>query len=138
MHQSIAEVTDPKPEWKVLDYASTASLYSVSHEKGSNEGPAPLNETEARISSLNAYDSSKAAFDALVGPLAENTCGLTPPTQSTIESSKKIRSKRNLRGIGAAFGQFIGMLPANDKDALSRLLTIPEVAKARSLMGYTR
>ncbi|MEP5089254.1 MAG: hypothetical protein ABJR23_07480, partial [Paracoccaceae bacterium] len=57
-------------------YASTASLYSVSHEKGSNKGPVPLTETEARISSLNAYDSSKAAFDALVGPLAENTCGL--------------------------------------------------------------
>ncbi|SFT17105.1 Nucleoside-diphosphate-sugar epimerase [Sulfitobacter marinus] len=72
----LLEFAQRKPGHVRLIYASTASLYSVSHNNDFNQGPDPLKESEARITSLNAYDSSKAAFDALVGPLAENTCGL--------------------------------------------------------------
>lgn len=72
----LLELARRKPGHVPLIYASTASLYSVSHNDRSKGVPVPVNEADARISSLNAYDSSKAAFDALVGPLAENTCGL--------------------------------------------------------------
>ncbi len=55
-------------------YASTASLYSVPSVAGAV--PPELKEGEAVIASLNAYDSSKAAFDALVGTFCTNTMGL--------------------------------------------------------------
>lgn len=72
----LIELARRKPGCVPMIYASTASLYSVSHDAKANEAPTPRGEDEALISSLNAYDSSKAAFDALVGPLAQNTCGL--------------------------------------------------------------
>ena len=72
----LLEFARRRPSHVPLIYASTASLYSVSHDSHSNVAPKPASEGEALISSFNAYDSSKAAFDALVGPLAENTCGL--------------------------------------------------------------
>lgn len=72
----LLEFARRKPDHVPLIYASTASLYSVSHNSHEKAAPEPRREAEALISSLNAYDSSKAAFDALVGPLAQNTCGL--------------------------------------------------------------
>ena len=59
-----------------LIYASTASLYSVSHDPDLQTNPPVLAENEAIIASLNPYDSSKAAFDALSGTLCSNTLGL--------------------------------------------------------------
>ncbi len=72
----LLELARRKPGHVPLIYASTASLYSVEHRPEDNAGPQPLTEPDARISSLNAYDSSKAAFDALIVPLANNTTGL--------------------------------------------------------------
>ena len=72
----LLDLARQKPSHIPMVYASTASLYSVNHDASSKIIPPPSREPDALISSLNAYDSSKAAFDALVGPLAQNTCGL--------------------------------------------------------------
>ena len=53
-------------------------------------------------------------------------------------SAKTIHSNYKLGSIQAAIGRIISKRSANDGDPLNHLLTIPEVAKARSLMGYTR
>ena len=71
----LLELARRKPPDTPLIYASTASLYSEARP-GEGIVPEARAETQALISSLNAYDSSKAAFDSLVGPLAERTCGL--------------------------------------------------------------
>lgn len=64
-----------KPAATRLIYASSASVYSVFHADP-HWAPPTLAENEARLAPTNAYDASKAAFEALASAFTDNCTGL--------------------------------------------------------------
>jgi nucleoside-diphosphate-sugar epimerase len=64
-----------------LIYASSASVYSVFHANP-HWAPPTLAESDARLAPTNAYDASKAAFEALAPAFTDNCTGLRLGTVS--------------------------------------------------------
>ena len=70
-----------KPAAARLIYASSASVYSAVHTDP-HWAPPTLAEGDARLAPTNAYDASKAAFEALAPAFADNCTGLRLGTVS--------------------------------------------------------